>query len=94
MALLLCAILLIGLGLGIAMPGYTAGPTLRMQREEQGGLAGLVGATNGLTFVVAPTASTLLYGVWQPLPIIVGAVVMAAVALFVFVHPSFRRARA
>lgn len=94
MALLLGAILLIGLGLGIAMPGYTAGPTLRMQREEQGGLAGLVGATNGLTFVVAPTASTLLYGVWQPLPIIVGAVVMAAVALFVFVHPSFRRVRA
>lgn len=61
--LLFAAILLVGLGLGIAMPGYTAGPTLLVSREEQGGLAGVVGATTGLTFVVAPTAGTALYGV-------------------------------
>lgn len=91
---LILAILLIGLGLGIAMPGYTAGPTLLMHRDEQGSLAGLIGATNGLTFIVAPTASTLLYGIWQPLPIIVGAAVMAFVALFVLLHPRFRRERA
>ncbi|MBO1902985.1 MFS transporter [Leucobacter weissii] len=88
--LLVVSILLIGLGLGIAMPGYTAGPTLLMRREEQGGLAGLVGATNGLTFVVAPTASTALYGLWPPLPIIVGGAIMAAVAVFVLLHPRFR----
>lgn len=87
---LIGSILLIGLGLGIAMPGYTAGPTLLMRRDEQGGLAGLIGATNGLTFVVAPTASTALYGVWPQLPIVVGAAVMALVALFVLVHPRFR----
>lgn len=91
---LLVSILLIGLGIGIAMPGYTAGPTLLMEREEQGGLAGLIGATNGLTFVVAPTASTALYGLWQPLPIIVGAAVMAVVVCFVLVHPRFRAERA
>ncbi|SJM61073.1 MFS transporter [Gulosibacter sp. 10] len=89
---LILAILLIGLGLGIAMPGYTAGPTLLMSREEQGGLAGLIGATNGLTFVVAPTASTALYGLWPPLPILVGAVLMGMVALFVLLHPRFRSA--
>lgn len=88
---LIGSILLIGLGLGIAMPGYTAGPTLLMRRDEQGGLAGLIGATNGLTFVVAPTASTALYGVWAPLPIIVGGVVMSLVAVFVLVHPRFRQ---
>lgn len=87
---LIAAIFLIGLGLGIAMPGYTAGPTLLVRREEQGGLAGLIGATNGLTFVIAPTASTALYGAWHPLPIVVGAVLMGFVSLFVLLHPRFR----
>lgn len=90
---LFTAMLLIGLGLGIAMPGYTAGPTLLATREEQGGLAGVIGATTGLTFVVAPTAGTALYGLWGPLPIIVGAVLMAIVAIFVVCHPQFRSAR-
>lgn len=88
---MIVAIMLIGLGLGIAMPGYTAGPTLFMRRDEQGSLAGLIGATNGLTFIIAPTASTLLYGSWQPLPIIIGAVLMALIFCFVLLHPRFRR---
>lgn len=88
---LFAAILLIGLGLGIAMPGYTAGPTLLVSREEQGGLAGLIGATNGLTFVIAPTLSTALYGIWAPLPVIIGGAVMAIVTVFVLIHPRFRR---
>lgn len=92
-AVLFVAILLIGLGLGVAMPGYTAGPSLLMRREEQGGLAGLIGATNGLTFVIAPTLGTALYGVWPLLPIILGTAVMAIVAAFVLLHPRFRNAR-
>ncbi|MTD15463.1 MFS transporter [Nakamurella sp. YIM 132087] len=88
---LFVAMLLIGLGLGIAMPGYTAGPSLLVRREEQGGLAGLIGATSGLTFVIAPTLGTALYGVWPPLPVMVGTGVMAVVAVFVLVHPRFRR---
>lgn len=87
---LFVSILLIGLGLGIAMPGYTAGPTLLVGRDEQGGLAGLIGATTGLTFVVAPTAGTALYGLGALLPIIAGAAIMAAVVVFVFGHPRFR----
>ena len=83
--------LLIGLGLGIAMPGYTAGPSLLMERHEQSGLAGLIGATNGLTFVIAPTAGTALYSAWAPLPVIVAAIIMAAVTTFVLTHPRFTR---
>lgn len=90
---LFVAILLIGLGLGIAMPGYTAGPTMVVDRAEQGGLAGLIGATTGLTFVIAPTAGTALYGIWTQLPIIAGAAMMAVVTGFVFTHPRFRRVR-
>ncbi|GAA3660923.1 MFS transporter [Microbacterium marinilacus] len=89
--LLFAALLVMGLGLGIAMPGYTAGPTLLVRREEQGGLAGVTTATTGLTFVVAPTLSTALYGVSAPLPIIIGGAIMAIVATFVLTHPRFRR---
>lgn len=73
------------------MPGYTAGPTLLVTREEQGGLAGLIAANMGLTFVIAPTVGTVLYSTWPPLPIIVGAVTMAVVTTFVLLHPRFRR---
>ncbi len=88
------SVLLVGLGLGIAMPGYTAGPTLLVKPDEQGGLAGLIGATNGLTFVIAPTASTVLYGIWGTLPIIVGGAIMGFVACFVLLHPRFRKLKA
>jgi len=44
----------------------------------------------GLTFVVAPTAGTVLYGAWTPLPIIIGAAIMATVTLFVLLHPRLR----
>lgn len=91
---LIFATFLTGLGLGIAGPGYTAGASLQVEREEQGSLAGLVGATNGLTFMIAPVLSTVLYGVWPPLPLIVGALVMSFVVLFVTFHPRFRTAPA
>ncbi len=88
----LCALALIGFGLGIATPGYTAGASLLMTREEQGGLAGLIGATNGLTFVIAPTASTALYAVSANVPIAVGGTSILLVFLFVMLHPRFRSA--
>ncbi|MFG3393894.1 MFS transporter [Streptomyces parvus] len=88
---LVAANVLIGIGLGIATPGYTAGPTLLVRRDEQGALAGLVNATNGLTFVMAPIAGTVLYGTAPYLPALVGAVIMATVALFTLTHPRLRR---
>jgi len=81
-----------GMAVGIAMPGYTAGPTLLMSREEQGGLAGLIGATNGLTYAVSPAAGTAMYGLSPILPIAVGGAILVAVFVFVLIHPGFRRA--
>lgn len=77
-------------GIALAMPGYTAGPTLLMDPEEQGGLAGLIGATNGLTFVIAPTLSTSLYAIWPDLPIMIAGGVLFLVFLMVSLHPRFR----
>lgn len=90
MTVFVLAIFLIGLGLGIAMPGYTAGASLLMRSDEQGGLAGLIGATTGLTFVVAPTLSTVLYSIDPLLPVAIGGGIMCVVFLFVLLHPRFR----
>jgi DHA1 family tetracycline resistance protein-like MFS transporter len=92
--LLLVAMLLIGLGLGFAIPGYTAGPTLLVRDEEQGALAGLIGATNGLTFIIAPTAATLLYGLGGWIPVAVSVVLLACVMLFLVLDPRFSAGQA
>ncbi|MFD0555881.1 putative MFS family arabinose efflux permease [Stackebrandtia endophytica] len=84
------AIFLVGLGLGMATPGYIAGPSLLMSKAEQGGMAGLISANNGLTFVIAPTLATALYEWWSPLPIFVSVVAMSSVVVFLWTHPRFR----
>ncbi|WP_341728956.1 MFS transporter [Brooklawnia sp.] len=85
------SIFVIGFGLGIATPGYTAGPSLLMKRREQGGLAGTLGMNNGLTFVLAPTIGTVTYGIGHVLPVVIGAVVMGLVVCFVWMHPAVRQ---
>lgn len=62
----------IALGLGLAMPGYTAGASLGVGRAEQGSVAGLVNAVTGATFVVGPLLGTALYAVAPALPIWLG----------------------
>lgn len=90
--LLAVSLVLVGIGIGIAMPGYTAGPTLAVSREEQGGLAGLSTATAGAAFIISPVTSTALYGLWQPLPLIIGALMMAFVVVFMCTYRGFRQA--
>lgn len=87
---LFATMLVLGIGIGMAVPGYTAGPTLLVSREEQGGLAGLNAAMGGLTFVIAPVLATGLYAVWPPLPVLISAAIMALVVCFVILHPRLR----
>lgn len=89
--LMAVAFALLGLGLGLAIPGYMAGPTMLVRHDEQGGLAGAVGATNGVTYVLSPVVSTLLYGWWRPLPVLVAVGLLLVVMVFLVVHPAFRR---
>lgn len=91
-ALLYTGVGVVGLGMGTATPGLTAGASLRVAPEEQGGVAGLVTAAMGLTMVIAPTAGTLLYEVGGSVPVIAGAVVTALVAGGASVGPRLRAA--
>jgi MFS transporter, DHA1 family, tetracycline resistance protein len=72
------------LGLGMALPGYTAGPTLALGPAEQGAVAGLINATNGSTFIVGPLIGTALYGAGPALPVVLSALLcLAACTLLV-----------
>ncbi|MDU0479460.1 MFS transporter [Staphylococcus chromogenes] len=89
-ALLVASMLLTGLGMGLALPGYSTGPTLAASDNEQGAVAGLINATNGLAYTLAPIVSTALYG-WKTLtPFILCLVLGAAGCLYSQLHPSFR----
>lgn len=81
---------LAGLGMGFAMPGYMTGPTMNVGPDEQGGLAGLISANNGATYIVAPLGSTMLYGMDPAAPFAVLVGLFAFGLLLCFVHPALR----
>jgi DHA1 family tetracycline resistance protein-like MFS transporter len=83
---------LVELGLGLAIPGYIAAPTLLVGRDEQGALAGLVGATNALTFVLGPAIGAALYQLRPESPYAASAALISLLFAFVFLHPGVRQA--
>ena len=85
------ACVLVGIGSGLAMPGYNAAPTLRMESREQGSVAGLINANNGAAYVLAPVASTALYGVTAWMPIAVCVVLLGLGLSVSLLHPTFRQ---
>lgn len=92
-AVLAVACALLGLGMGLVAPGYNAGPTLELSADEQGSLAGLINATNGAAYALAPVASTSLYGLSQGAPIILAVGLIAATCALALSHPRLRAAR-
>jgi MFS family permease len=64
------------LGFGFTRPGFTAGASLAVPLSEQGGVAGVITAANGIAFVAAPAIGMALYGADQRLPFAVSAVLL------------------
>lgn len=58
----------LGLGMGMAGPGFMAGVSVAVSAEEQGAVAGLAGACPPLGFTVGPILGTFLYSVDVTLP--------------------------
>lgn len=85
------ALAVLALGLGLAMPGFSAGSTLVVAAEEQGTVAGLVTATIGLTFIVGPVAATALYEVNPVAPVLAGVLAAVAALVVVWTVPAVRR---
>jgi MFS family permease len=82
------AFVLLALGLGLGIPGFTAGASLAVGPGEQGAVAGLVSATTGATFAVGPLLSTALYEISPAAPVLAALVAALAAWLFLWAAPT------
>ncbi len=78
-------------GFGFARPGFTAGSSLAVGREEQGSVAGAVTAVNGACFVLAPAVGIGLYELNPSLPYWLSAMGLAALAVYAWTNPVLSR---
>ena len=91
---LVSALILSGLGFGLVRPGYAAAASLAVDPDEQGAVAGLVGATSGAGFIFGPMIATALYR-WLPAaPYLFGAALMVALYAYALLSPHLRNAGA
>lgn len=68
---------LVGLGIGMVVPGFTAGASLMVESHEQGKVAGLLGAAPAIGFIIGPVLGTALYSLNPIYPY------LATVAIFI-----------
>lgn len=71
------AFFVFGLGSGFMMTGFMAGASLSVSNEQQGGVAGLVTAMQGISAIIAPILSTTLYQVNRYSPMVMIAILTA-----------------
>jgi len=57
----LIAFSFIGLGFGLALPGFSATASLSVSAEEQGAVAGVIAGAPALGYIMGPTLGALLY---------------------------------
>jgi MFS family permease len=70
------------LGFGLTRPGFTGGASLAVSLGEQGGIAGVITAANGISYVAAPTATMLLYKLDPALPALLSLIGLIVLALW------------
>ena len=73
---------LMGLGMGVAGAGFSAGASLAVDSEEQGAIAGISASCSAAGWIVGPLLGPGLYQLAPWLPFAVAAVVVAAVACY------------
>ncbi|WP_179033065.1 MFS transporter [Paenibacillus kribbensis] len=81
LAVYYAAFFMFGIGTGLLMPGFMAGASLSVSKEQQGGAAGLVAAVQGISTIIAPILTTTLYRVDKYIPFVLIAVLVAAMAI-------------
>jgi len=67
------AMMVQGLGMGLAGPAFMAGASLAVSAEEQGSVAGVAGSCGPLGFTLGPIIGGALYQLAPPLPYAVAA---------------------
>ena len=72
---------LASLGFGFTRPGFTAGASLAVPLAEQGAVAGVITAANGISYVLAPTLGITLYEWGHDLPFVAFAALLVGLAI-------------
>lgn len=87
-ATLTTALVLQGLGQGLLLPGVTAALSLGVEDHEQGAVAGLNSAAQGLGRTLGPVLGTSLYQLRHELPYAFGAALLGLVLVTLLLRPS------
>jgi hypothetical protein len=70
------------LGFGFTRPGFTGGASLAVPLAEQGGVAGVITAANGIAYVAAPTIGMALYALDPHWPFAISAALLVGLWLW------------
>ena len=82
-AVLVVAQFAIGLGQGLARPGFSSGASLAVGPELQGNVAGLVIAANGMGFIISPFFGPWMYEFVHPnAPFLIAAALLIGLGLY------------
>ena len=73
---------ILGLGLGMVSPGFTAGASLSVGPEEQGAVGGLISACPAAGFVLGPVVGTSLYQIHHTLPYLCACVLTVPLIIY------------
>ena len=68
-------------GFGLTRPGFTGGASLAVPLAEQGGVAGVITAANGISFVAAPALGMALYAIDPRIPFAASALLLVGLVL-------------
>ncbi len=85
------ALILSGLGFGMARPGFTAGASLSVEPHHQGAVAGIIGASGAAGFVFGPVIGAL-YEISPFVPYAVGALLVLGLLVAMRLSAPLRNA--
>ncbi|MGI8611765.1 MAG: MFS transporter [Sphingomicrobium sp.] len=68
-------------GFGLTRPGFTGGASLAVPLAEQGAVAGVITAANGISFVAAPAIGMVLYAIDPRSPFALSALLLVGLAV-------------
>jgi MFS family permease len=91
LSVILLALLLSGLGFGLARPGFTTGASLSVAPHEQGAVAGLLNAAGAAGFIFGPLLGWL-YEFSPYIPYVFGAAMMLMLLAAQYLSPVLRHA--
>lgn len=85
LSLLVLDFILVGMGMGLCGPGFSALASLAVEAREQGSVAGLISACPALGFIVGPVLGGALYQWNMHAPALLAAALFVPLVLFTWI---------